>query len=75
MSRIYYRGTRAALVCYDTSNLASFAKARFWINELTATAPDAAIYIIGCKGEVNSCPQCFKLLTVKYSGPRGAGGN
>jgi Ras-related protein Rab-24 len=34
MSRIYYRGAKAAVVCYDITNRPSWDKADFWINEL-----------------------------------------
>lgn len=34
MSRIYYRGAKAAVVCYDLTDSESFARVRFWVNEL-----------------------------------------
>ena len=34
MSRIYYRGAKAAIVCYDLTDKLSFEKARFWVQEL-----------------------------------------
>jgi Ras-related protein Rab-24 len=34
MSRIYYRGARAAVLCFDLSDRSSFDKLRFWIGEL-----------------------------------------
>lgn len=34
MSRIYYRGAKAAIVCYDVANRNSWDRAKFWINEL-----------------------------------------
>eukprot|EP00057_Strongylocentrotus_purpuratus_P013689 XP_011668163.1 PREDICTED: ras-related protein Rab-24 [Strongylocentrotus purpuratus] len=34
MSRIYYRGAKAAIVCYDLTDELSFGKARFWVEEL-----------------------------------------
>uniref|UniRef100_A0A8C3KAK9 RAB24, member RAS oncogene family n=1 Tax=Calidris pygmaea TaxID=425635 RepID=A0A8C3KAK9_9CHAR len=34
MSRIYYRGARAAIVCYDLTDSSSFQRAKFWVNEL-----------------------------------------
>uniref|UniRef100_A0A663F5L4 RAB24, member RAS onco family n=2 Tax=Neoaves TaxID=3078114 RepID=A0A663F5L4_AQUCH len=34
MSRIYYRGARAAVVCYDLTDSSSFQRAKFWVNEL-----------------------------------------
>ena len=34
MSRIYYRGARAAIVCYDLTESSSFDRAKFWVREL-----------------------------------------
>ena len=34
MSRIYYRGARGAVVCYDLTDKTSFERAKFWVNEL-----------------------------------------
>ena len=34
MTRIYYRGAYAAIICYDLTDDQSFEKARFWGNEL-----------------------------------------
>jgi Ras-related protein Rab-24 len=34
MSRIYYRGARAAVLCFDLTDRSSFDKLRFWIGEL-----------------------------------------
>ncbi|CAJ0954077.1 unnamed protein product [Ranitomeya imitator] len=34
MSRIYYRGAKAAIVCYDLTDRSSFERVKFWVNEL-----------------------------------------
>ena len=34
MSRIYYRGARGAIVCYDLTDKTSYERAKFWVNEL-----------------------------------------
>lgn len=34
MSRIYYRGAKAAIVCYDVTDSSSFERAKFWVAEL-----------------------------------------
>ncbi|KAL6046796.1 Ras-related protein Rab-24 [Balamuthia mandrillaris] len=49
MSRIYYRGARAALVCFDLTKGDTWAKVRFWVNELIANEKDCALYIVGTK--------------------------
>ena len=37
MSRIYYRGAWAAILCYDLTDRSSFDRARFWVDELRKT--------------------------------------
>mmetsp|Transcript_14592 Transcript_14592/g.57294 ORF Transcript_14592/g.57294 Transcript_14592/m.57294 type:complete len:209 (+) Transcript_14592:154-780(+) len=49
MSRIYYRSARAAIVCYDLTNKASFDKVEFWIKELLQNEENCDIYIVGTK--------------------------
>jgi len=49
MSRIYYRSARAAIVCYDLTNGASWEKVKFWIEELVANEEKCSIYIVGTK--------------------------
>ncbi|XP_016897471.1 ras-related protein Rab-24 isoform X2 [Cynoglossus semilaevis] len=34
MSRIYYRGAKAAIVCYDPTDSSSFQRAQFWVKQL-----------------------------------------
>lgn len=34
MSRIYYRGAKGAVVCYDLTDITSFERAKFWVTEL-----------------------------------------
>jgi len=49
MSRIYYRGAKAALVCFDLSDMKSFEKVRFWVEELMLNEESCDIYIVGTK--------------------------
>eukprot|EP00118_Oscarella_pearsei_P010509 m.64826 g.64826 ORF g.64826 m.64826 type:complete len:53 (+) comp35283_c0_seq6:1402-1560(+) len=37
MSRLYYRGAKAAIVCFDLTDSTSFERVRFWVNELKVT--------------------------------------
>ena len=39
MSRIYYRGARAAILCFDLTDGERFDKARFWSGELEQNEP------------------------------------
>lgn len=34
MTKMYYRGARAAILCYDLTERASFDKIRYWVGEL-----------------------------------------
>uniref|UniRef100_A0A8C7QJQ5 Ras-related protein Rab-24 n=1 Tax=Oncorhynchus mykiss TaxID=8022 RepID=A0A8C7QJQ5_ONCMY len=49
MSRIYYRGARAAIVCYDLTDTSSFQRARFWVKELQNCDKHCKIYLCGTK--------------------------
>ncbi|CAI9604055.1 unnamed protein product [Staurois parvus] len=49
MSRIYYRGARAAIVCYDLTDCSSFERVKFWVNELQNFEENCRIYICGTK--------------------------
>ncbi|XP_065883000.1 ras-related protein Rab-24-like [Dysidea avara] len=49
MSRIYYRGAKAAIVCYDLTDVSSFDRAKFWVNELRASEEDCLVYLCGTK--------------------------
>jgi len=49
MSRIYYRGAKAALVCFDLTDGKSFDKVKFWVEELMQNEEGCAIYIVGTK--------------------------
>uniref|UniRef100_A0A8B9PTZ4 RAB24, member RAS oncogene family n=1 Tax=Apteryx owenii TaxID=8824 RepID=A0A8B9PTZ4_APTOW len=52
MSRIYYRGARAAIVCYDLTDSSSFQRAKFWVNELQNFEENCRIYLCGTKSDL-----------------------
>ncbi|CAL1539222.1 unnamed protein product [Lymnaea stagnalis] len=52
MSKIYYRGAKAAVVCYDLTEKASFDRARFWIGELQKHEEGCRIYLCGTKYDI-----------------------
>lgn len=52
MSRIYYRGAKAAVLCYDLTDKSSFDKLRFWIGELRQHEEACRIYICGTKSDL-----------------------
>merc|ERR1711879_205477 len=49
MCKMYYRQANAAVVCFDPSDLKSFEKLRFWIEEMKNSNTQAKIYIVACK--------------------------
>jgi len=49
MSRIYYRGAKAAIVCYDLTDDQSWDRARFWIQEVHGHEENCKIYLCGTK--------------------------
>ncbi|XP_069051400.1 ras-related protein Rab-24 [Lepisosteus oculatus] len=52
MSRMYYRGAKAAIVCYDLTDCWSFARAKFWVTELQKSEEQCRIYLCGTKGDL-----------------------
>ena len=52
ISKLYYRGAKAALVCFDLTNKTSFDKVKFWVDELKAYAPECLIFLVGTKADL-----------------------
>ncbi|XP_001639640.2 ras-related protein Rab-24 isoform X2 [Nematostella vectensis] len=52
MSRIYYRGAKGAVVCYDLTDRTSFDRAKFWVNELKTYESNCKIYLCGTKCDI-----------------------
>ncbi|XP_029196932.1 ras-related protein Rab-24-like isoform X2 [Acropora millepora] len=52
MSRIYYRGAKAAVLCYDLTDKSSFERAKFWVNELKTYEDNCKIYLCGTKHDL-----------------------
>lgn len=49
MSRIYYRGAKAAIICYDINDATSWDRAKFWIGELRNYEEACKIYLCATK--------------------------
>uniref|UniRef100_A0ABM0M0Z0 Ras-related protein Rab-24-like n=1 Tax=Saccoglossus kowalevskii TaxID=10224 RepID=A0ABM0M0Z0_SACKO len=49
MSRIYYRGAKAACILADLTDYTSFERTRFWVNELKTNEEHCKIYLSGTK--------------------------
>lgn len=52
MSKIYYRGARAAILCYDLTDKTSFEKVRFWVSELQTNEENCHMYLCGTKKDL-----------------------
>eukprot|EP01127_Copromyxa_protea_P000933 TRINITY_DN1084_c0_g1_i3.p1 TRINITY_DN1084_c0_g1~~TRINITY_DN1084_c0_g1_i3.p1 ORF type:complete len:172 (+),score=27.10 TRINITY_DN1084_c0_g1_i3:35-550(+) len=52
MTKIYYRGAEAAIVCYDLTDKNSFERARFWVDELLMNVENCRIYLVGTKADL-----------------------
>lgn len=49
MSRIYYRGAKAAILCFDLTDKSSFDRIRFWIGELHQHEEECKLYLCATK--------------------------
>ncbi|XP_076364053.1 ras-related protein Rab-24-like [Tachypleus tridentatus] len=76
MSKIYYRGAKAAIVCYDLTDSSSFERVKFWVEELKKFEEDCMIYLCGTKKDlVQEDRQCRKIdyhTTTDYADDIGA---
>ena len=53
ISKLYYRGANAALLCYDITSASSFTEMGHWLLELRANLPeDTIIHVVGTKADV-----------------------
>lgn len=52
MSRIYYRGAGAAIVCFDLTDRESYQKAKFWVSELRKHEEKCQIFLCGTKNDL-----------------------
>uniref|UniRef100_A0A8C6M006 Ras-related protein Rab-24 n=1 Tax=Nothobranchius furzeri TaxID=105023 RepID=A0A8C6M006_NOTFU len=62
MSRIYYRGARAAIVCYDLTDSSSFQRAKFWVNELQNCEEHCKIYLCGTKNDLIEADRSLRQI-------------
>ncbi|KAG7306697.1 hypothetical protein JYU34_008122 [Plutella xylostella] len=52
MTRMYYRGAHAAIVCYEPGSLASWTRTRYWLQELKTVEENCKIYLCGTKRDL-----------------------
>lgn len=52
ISRLYYRGAHAAILCYDVTNKRSFEEMGVWLQEVRQNCGDIIIHVVGTKTDV-----------------------
>lgn len=52
MTRIYYRGATAAVVCYDITKPSTYQRAKFWVSELRTIEENCKIYVCATKSDL-----------------------
>ncbi|RFU35383.1 hypothetical protein B7463_g919, partial [Scytalidium lignicola] len=53
ISRLYYRGANACILCYSITSLASFLEMGIWLTELRRNLPpDIIIHVVGTKADL-----------------------
>eukprot|EP00300_Choanocystis_sp_HF-7_P031328 c4057_g1_i2.p1 GENE.c4057_g1_i2~~c4057_g1_i2.p1 ORF type:complete len:172 (+),score=24.74 c4057_g1_i2:189-704(+) len=52
MSRLYYRGAGAAIICFDLTDSSTWEKVKFWVNELRQSEQDCKIFVAGTKKDL-----------------------
>eukprot|EP00092_Neocalanus_flemingeri_P039234 GFUD01042712.1.p1 GENE.GFUD01042712.1~~GFUD01042712.1.p1 ORF type:complete len:202 (+),score=42.89 GFUD01042712.1:177-782(+) len=52
MSRMYYRGSKAAIVCYSVNDAESWERLQFWVSELRKMEEGCRVYICATKTDL-----------------------
>lgn len=52
MTKIYYRGAHAAIICYEPSSMASWSRLRHWLQELRTVEEECKVYLCGTKKDL-----------------------
>ncbi|CAG9577549.1 unnamed protein product [Danaus chrysippus] len=70
MTRMYYRGAHAAIICYDPCCASSWARLRHWLAELRTVEEDCKVYLCGTKKDLldtNSTREVPEDIIATYS--------
>ena len=53
ITKVFYRGAHAVLLCYSMGDLQSFENLKKWMDEIrTQCSPDVMIYLVGNKSDL-----------------------
>ena len=51
---LYFKGTDAAILVYSVNDPKTFEDLKFYYNKVVDELPNCLIYLIGCKGDLES---------------------
>jgi len=54
MTRHYFKGAEAAVICYDITDSKSWEKVKYWVNEVLAVEENCILAIVGTKADLLS---------------------
>lgn len=57
MTRTYYRGAKAAIICYDITKFSTFQRAKYWVRELRSIEENCKVYLCATKKDL--CDEGF----------------
>lgn len=57
MTRTYYRGAKAAIICYDITKFSTFQRAKHWVRELRSIEENCKVYLCATKKDL--CDEGF----------------
>lgn len=63
LTKLYYNGASAALICIDLTDGSSFSKAQYWVKELKKHQPNCSCYIVLTKSDLLDAPPKIGSLT------------
>jgi small GTP-binding protein len=69
ISRLYYRGANAGVLCYDVTSEKSWEEMKTWLKELREYAEDGCVvHVVGCKSDLESKREVSFERTVQWVG-------
>ncbi|KAF2396119.1 ras-domain-containing protein [Trichodelitschia bisporula] len=64
ISKLYYRGANAALLCYDITSEPSFVEMGHWLHELRKNLPsDTILHVVGTKSDIVAADPSSRKVT------------
>jgi len=57
INHMYFRGAKAAVLCYDLTEAASWSKVILWAKTIQENEPTCKLYVVGCKKDLIKDPE------------------